>query len=60
MVDFRPRRYLVPLAALSLLLAVVAVPVAASAAIVGTATRIVGAQSGRCLDVPGSSTTKCR
>ncbi|GID29880.1 arabinofuranosidase catalytic domain-containing protein [Paractinoplanes brasiliensis] len=57
MVDSRPRRYLVPPAALSLLLAVVAVPVAASAAIVGTATRIVGAQSGRCLDVPGSSAT---
>jgi hypothetical protein len=29
---------------------------AAVAAVVGTATRIVGGQSGRCLDVPGGST----
>ncbi|MEU4215762.1 arabinofuranosidase catalytic domain-containing protein [Actinoplanes sp. NPDC026623] len=29
---------------------------AASAAVVGTPTRITGAQSGRCLDIPGSST----
>jgi hypothetical protein len=29
---------------------------AAAAAVVGTATRIVGGQSGRCLDVPGAAT----
>jgi hypothetical protein len=47
-------------AALSLILTAAAVTVtqyAASAAVVGTPTRIVGAASGRCLDVPNSSTT---
>jgi hypothetical protein len=46
--------------ALSLILAATAVTVtqpAASAAVVGTPSRIVGAASGRCLDVPNSSTT---
>jgi hypothetical protein len=47
-------------AALSLIFAAAAVTVterAASAAVVGTPTRMVGAASGRCLDVPNSSTT---
>jgi hypothetical protein len=66
MIDSRPslprrlRRFGVPAAALSLLLTGVAVTTtqdAAAAAVVGTATRIVGGQSGRCLDIPGSSTT---
>ena len=66
MVDSRPslvqrlRRCLIPVAALSLILTGVAVTAnhdAAAAAVVGTATRIVGGQSGRCLDVPNSSTT---
>ncbi|MFI5894486.1 arabinofuranosidase catalytic domain-containing protein [Actinoplanes sp. NPDC051513] len=46
--------------AVSLILAATAVTVtqqAASAAVVGTPARIVGAASGRCLDVPNSSTT---
>jgi non-reducing end alpha-L-arabinofuranosidase len=54
------RSRLIPLAALSLMLtgvAVTATQEAADAAVVGTATRIVGGQSGRCLDVPGSSST---
>lgn len=56
----RLRRCLIPAAALSLILTGVAVTAthdAAAAAVVGTATRIVGGQSGRCLDVPNSSTT---
>lgn len=66
MADSRPslshrlRRCLIPAAALTLILTGVAVtttPGAATAAVVGTATRIVGGQSGRCLDVPNSSTT---
>jgi len=55
----RLRRCLIPVAALSLILtglAVTTTPGAAAAAVVGTPTRIVGGQSGRCLDVPNSST----
>ena len=57
----RSRRLSTVLGAL-LLTAVAGVMVAAqqgvaSAAIVGTPTPIVGGQSGRCLDVPNSSTT---
>ena len=55
----RLRRCFVPAATLSLILTGVAVTAthdAAAAAVVGTPTRIVGGQSGRCLDVPGSST----
>jgi hypothetical protein len=57
MADSRLRRFFALPAALSLTLAGAAVPVAAAAAVMGTATRIVGAQSGRCLDVPGASST---
>ena len=55
----RLRRCFIPAAALSLILTGVAVTAthdAAAAAVVGTPTRIVGGQSGRCLDVPNSST----
>jgi hypothetical protein len=66
MVDSRPslpqrlRRWLIPAAALSLILtgaATTTTPDTAAAAVVATATPIVGGQSGRCLDVPNSSTT---
>jgi non-reducing end alpha-L-arabinofuranosidase len=66
MVDSRPslprrlRRCIVPAAALSLILTGAAVTTThdtAAAEVVGTATPIVGSQSGRCLDVPNSSTT---
>ncbi|MEV4282055.1 arabinofuranosidase catalytic domain-containing protein [Actinoplanes xinjiangensis] len=50
----RSRRLVVLAAVLSLLFTGAA---AASAATVGTPTRIVGGQSGRCLDVPNSATT---
>ena len=56
----RLRRGLVAAASLSLILTGVAVTTtydSAAAAVVGTATRIVGGQSGRCLDVPNSSST---
>jgi hypothetical protein len=54
------RRRLLLATTLSLLLIVAGVVAghdAASAAVVGTPARIVGTQSGRCLDVPNSSTT---
>ena len=56
----RLRRFLVPAAGLSLLLTGIAVLTtheSAAAAVVGTATRVVGGQSGRCIDVPNSTTT---
>lgn len=55
-----PAPLLIRTAVLTLILtgaAVTATRDVAAAAVVGTATRILGGQSGRCLDVPGSSTT---
>ncbi|WP_433796752.1 arabinofuranosidase catalytic domain-containing protein [Actinoplanes sp. CA-252034] len=52
----RTRRGLVVTAVLTLLFTGGAVS-AAEAATVGTPTRIVGGQSGRCIDIPGSGTT---
>ncbi|WP_041833574.1 arabinofuranosidase catalytic domain-containing protein [Actinoplanes sp. N902-109] len=51
------RRTRILIGALSLLAGAVVTATPAAAATVGTATTVVGSQSGRCIDVPGSSTT---